>query len=227
MSGVIKLGNITLGTENNGKVDLTNVGSANLVSTNISSTNHTWTVKAIDEAIVGATNSTKDDADSGQLAIYNGTTKLWGITENGYTVNPKVPCFTAICNQGDADYTADPMIFNLVLLNNESIYNAITGRATAPGPGIYMFSCVGIKGTNTSSVGRVQFKVNGSDNNGSGASYPQARGESGLQYTQMVSVFYVNLSAGDYVSLDGNDAAGIWAASDGQNAPYFSGCLIG
>ena len=71
MSGVIKLGNITLGTENNGKVDLTNVGT-----TNISSTNHTWTVKAIDEAIVGATNNTKDDADSGQLAIYNGTTKL-------------------------------------------------------------------------------------------------------------------------------------------------------
>ena len=44
----------------------------------------------------------------------------------------------------------------------------------------------------------------------------------------MVSIFYVNLSAGDYVSIDNNDDdAGMWANSDGQNAPYFSGCLIG
>ena len=34
MSGVLKLGNITLGTENNGNIDLTNVGNANITSIN-------------------------------------------------------------------------------------------------------------------------------------------------------------------------------------------------
>ena len=193
----------------------------------MSGTNHTFDFKVVNQPISGATNSTNDDANSDQLAIYNSSTKLWGISEAGYVVNPKVPCFTAICNQSNADYTADPMIFNVILLNNENMYNTSTGRATAPIPGIYMFSLVGIKGTNTSGVGRGQFRVNGADNNGSGAYYPQARGEAGLQYTQMVSVFYVNLSAGDYVSIDNDDAAGMWASSDGQNAPYFSGCLIG
>ena len=192
--------------------------------------NHTFTVKAVNQPITDSQTGTTPDvanSTSDQLAIYNSSTKLWGISEAGYVVNPKVPCFTAICNAGSADYEADPMIFNVILLNNENMYNTSTGRATAPIPGIYMFSLVGIKGTNTSGVGRAQFRVNGADNNGSGAYYPQARGESGLQYTQMVSVFYVNLSAGDYVSIDNNDDAGMWADSDGQNAPYFSGCLIG
>ena len=192
--------------------------------------NHTFTVKALNQPITDSQTGTTPDvanSTSDQLAIYNSSTKLWGISEAGYVVNPKVPCFTAICNQGSNDYTADPMIFNVILINNENMYNTSTGRATAPIPGIYMFSLVGIKGTDTSGVGRGQFRVNGADNNGSGAYYPQARGESGLQYTQMVSVFYVNLSAGDYVSIDNNDDAGMWANSDGQNAPYFSGCLIG
>ncbi len=192
--------------------------------------NHTFSVKALNQPITDSQTGTTPDvanSTSDQLAIYNSSTKLWGISEAGYVVNPKLPCFTAICNQGSNDYAADPMIFNVILINNENMYNTSTGRATAPIPGIYMFSLVGIKGTNTSGVGRGQFRVNGADNNGSGAYYPQARGESGLQYTQMVSVFYVNLSAGDYVSIDNNDDAGMWANSGGQNAPYFSGCLIG
>ena len=192
--------------------------------------NHTFSVKALNQPITDSQTGTTPDvanSTSDQLAIYNSSTKLWGISEAGYVVNPKVPCFTAICNQSSNDYAADPMIFNVILINNENMYNTSTGRATAPIPGIYMFSLVGIKGTNTSGVGRGQFRVNGADNNGSGAYYPQARGEAGLQYTQMVSVFYVNLSAGDYVSIDNNDDAGMWANSDGQNAPYFSGCLIG
>ena len=196
----------------------------------VTSTSQTFTIKGIDAAITDSQDSTDpvtSDPDSGQLAIYNSSTKLWGISEHGYVVNPKVPCFSAICNQGDTTYTADPMIFNLVLLNNESMYNASTGRATAPIPGIYMFSLVGIKGNDASGVGRAQFRVNNATNNGS-VYYPQARGEAGYNYSQMVSVFYVNLAAGDYVTIDNNDDdAGMWASSDGQNAPYFSGCLIG
>ena len=118
MSGVIKLGNITLGTENSGKVDLTNVGEMNL-----SSTNHTWTVKAIDEAIVGATNNTKDDADSGQLAIYNGTTKLWGITEHGYVVKPNIPAFKFGISNDNNTGTTRRIGLNINLLSTRDSFN--------------------------------------------------------------------------------------------------------
>ena len=195
----------------------------------VTSTSQTFTIKGIDAAITDSQDSTDpvtSDSDSGQLAIYNSSTKLWGISEHGYVVNPKVPCFTATLNAGTANYSADPMIFNNVILNNESMYNVSTGRATAPIPGIYCFSFVGIKGTATNGVGRVQFKVNNANTNGS-IQYPQARGEEGTQYSQMVSIFYVNLAAGDYVTCDGNDEDGLWAASDGGNAPFFCGCLIG
>ena len=37
MSGVLKLGNVTLGTENNGKIDLTNVGAASATTMSTSS----------------------------------------------------------------------------------------------------------------------------------------------------------------------------------------------
>ena len=137
VSGVLKLGSTTLGTENNGKIDLTNVGKVNEM--NFSSTNHTWTVKAIDEAIVGATNNTKNDADSGQLAIYNGATKLWGITENGYVVNPKLPYFKA--RKSAAINTTGYVPFDKVIYNNENFYNSSNGYATAPVAGWYQFFC--------------------------------------------------------------------------------------
>ena len=137
MSGVIKLGNITLGTENNGKVDLTNVGT-----TNISSTNHTWTVKAIDEAIVGATNNTKNDGDSGQLAIYNSTTKLWGITEHGYVVKPNIPHFWVYSTGSNfAAPTSSYTVFDFTNAqhNSQGMYDLTTNRATAPVAGLYQF----------------------------------------------------------------------------------------
>jgi hypothetical protein len=86
VSGVLKLGSTTFGTENNGKIDLTNVGP-----TQFSSSNHTWELKAVDAPIVGANYSTNDDPLSGQLAIYNGVTKLWGITEGGIVTNSLKP----------------------------------------------------------------------------------------------------------------------------------------
>jgi len=97
VSGVLKLGSTTFGTENNGKIDLTNVGP-----TQFSSSHHTWELKAVDAPIVGANYSTNDDPLSGQLAIYNGATKLWGITEGGWVQNPKTIWFSA-WNGADQD----------------------------------------------------------------------------------------------------------------------------
>ena len=147
MSGVLKLGNVTLGTENSGKVDLTNVGATSADSVtatemNLSSTNHTWTVKAIDEAIVGATNNTKNDADSGQLAIYNGTTKLWGITEHGYVVKPNIPHFWVYSTGSNfAAPTSSYTVFDFTNAqhNSQGMYDLTTNRATAPVAGLYQF----------------------------------------------------------------------------------------
>ena len=79
----------------------------------IAGPNHTFTVKAVNQPISGTTNSTNDDANSDQLAIYNDSTKLWGISEAGYVVNPKLPYFkvrksSSITGTGD-------VVFNTVI----------------------------------------------------------------------------------------------------------------
>ena len=227
MSGVLKLGSTTLGTENNGKIDLTNVGESEF-----SSTNHTWTVKAIDEAIVGATYSTKNDSDSGQLAIYNGATKLWGITEHGFTQNPNVPAFHAFYNnntsKSNSALLGTPLIFNYTFLNNQNCYSTSTGYFTSPINGIYHFVFFGIKGSTTSDEGRVTYLINGSPNAGAGYVYPQARGEIDHSYTQMVAAMTVYLNAGDNVRLDSVEGGLYASGSEGNgNNPNWMGYLIG
>ena len=53
----------------------------------VTSTSQTFTIKGIDAAITDSQTGSDPnvaDSDSGQLAIYNGSTKLWGISEHGY-----------------------------------------------------------------------------------------------------------------------------------------------
>ena len=230
MSGVIKLGNITLGTENNGKVDLTNVGSANLVSTNISSTNHTWTVKAIDEAIVGATNSTKDDADSGQLAIYNGTTKLWGITEHGYVVKPNIPAFKFGISNDDNTGTTRRIGLNINLLstrdsfNNGNHFDTTNGRFNAPINGHYYFNFV-VQRNNTSGsyidAAIVKNEPNAIGQDSSSTFGRIYRGNYSGAYEQNNVQIITFLSAGDYIAFD------ITAGSTYNDDSYIEGYLIG
>ena len=53
--------------------------------------NHTFTVKAVNQPITGVTNSTNDNANSDQLAIYNGSTNHSAITEHRNMLNPPNP----------------------------------------------------------------------------------------------------------------------------------------
>ncbi len=227
MSGVLKLGSVTLGTENSGKVDLTNVGTTSAVSVtltemNLSSTNHTWNVKAIDEAIVGATNNTKDDSDSGQLAIYNGTTKLWGITEHGYNVKPKNPGFVAHV-VGDGNYRSlsagNKFPANGTNYNQGNCYNTTTYQFTVPVAGLYIFTFSAI--TDQSSQSRPMFFVNDLSSY-NGVQHGICGNIGGSATNSTSSLIY--LQAGDYVDVR-SQASNIYYYADAHST--FSGCLIG
>ena len=72
MSGVIKLGNITLGTENSGKVDLTNVGATSADS--VTATNLTGTVTNLPSSLTAldtsASNGATSNADNTALPLF-------------------------------------------------------------------------------------------------------------------------------------------------------------
>ena len=113
----------------------------------VTSTSQTFTVKGIDAAITDSqTGTTPDtsDSDSGQLAIYNGSTKLWGITEHGYVVNPTLPSFVAHAT-GSSSYTSTSGYFpaNSTNHNQGNHYDTSNYRFTAPIDGVYLFTFSG------------------------------------------------------------------------------------
>ena len=108
--------------------------------------NHTFTIKAVNQAITGTTNSTKDNATSDQLAIYNGSTKLWGINESGFTQNLNKPLFAANWNyvgiQLDNEFLNSDGSKNgwTAHSNPQGDFNATEGIYTAPIEGYYFFA---------------------------------------------------------------------------------------
>ena len=191
MSGVLKLGSTTFGTENNGKIDLTNVGP-----TQFSSSNHTWELKAVDAPIVGANYSTNDDALSGQLAIYNGATKLWGITESGYVLNPKVPYFHVEKDNASSYSSGGEIVFNVSVLDNTNGYSTSTGRFTVPVSGTYLLAFYGLKRSPNYINGG--FAKNGSQYRQN--QFYQYHVDSSEQNMVHISTL-IELSAGDFVSV--------------------------
>ena len=92
MSGVLKLGNVTLGTENSGKVDLTNVGATTADS--VTATNLTGTVTNLPSSLTAldtaASNGATSNLDNSALPLFgcrafvnfNGTTYVSVSGEN-------------------------------------------------------------------------------------------------------------------------------------------------
>jgi len=161
----IKINNIPVITENNGSVSLTtgtaDIGNVNVGNINVSSSNHTWTLKGIDAPIGDSQTGTAPNTtnnDSGQLAIYNGATKLWGITEHGYNIKPNIPAYNATLygyNQPNNGDSGDPGVYNYngstsygdiiikasnIRFNNGNHYDPTTGYFTCPIDGIYVAS---------------------------------------------------------------------------------------
>ena len=218
MSGILKLGSTTLGTENNGKIDLTNVGESEY-----SSTNHTWTLKAVDAPIVGTNYSTNDDANSGQLAIYNGATKVWGITESGWLQQPNIPAFSAYGRRtedggsGNGTYAGGAtVLFNeAVRYNIGNCYNLSTSVFTAPTNGIYFFSATCFN--NSSGTKRVAL-IDSSGKRFVGQGQADSSNDFNINGTTY-------LNAGDYVYVIISYSDTIIYHADGHNE--FNGYLIG
>ena len=199
MSGILKLGSTTFGTENNGKIDLTNVGESEY-----SSTNHTWTLKAVDAPIVGANYSTNNNDTSGQLAIYNGATKLWGINESGWIQNPNVPGFRVrnsdyqyVNATGTTKVTWDTDNGNNCY--NDGYFNTSSSRYTAPISGKYCFMA-NVRFDGASSYFRWLIGINGDTDYNSGLHIIDGTGVSTNYQSHNVSGT-CNLSAGDYVEF--------------------------
>ena len=112
-----------------------------VVSQTFPGPNHTFTVKSVNQPITGANNSTNDDANSDQLAIYNGATKLWGINESGWVQNPNRPCFFVSVSSSYTPPDEYPHLirFDSALYNVGNMYDTTNYRFTAPIDGLYLF----------------------------------------------------------------------------------------
>jgi len=168
--------------------------------------NHTFTVKALNQPITGATYSTNDDANSDQLAIYKGSTKLWGINESGLVQNPNVPSFRV---RGSSTVTVNATGNNKIQWNtdsgnncyNDGNFDTTNSRYTAPISGKYWFATnLRVDGAST----YFRWMIVKNDN----LSNPYSHGLHGI-IGQYVSTNYhslgisgsFDLSAGDFVSV--------------------------
>ncbi len=177
--------------------------------------NHNFEIRAENSPIIGTTNSSEDNATSDQLAIYNGATKLWGITESGWVQNPNRPAFyvrnttSASAFAASSVMTWDEIHFNI----GNHFSNGTT--FTAPVDGLYFFSSQILSNGNSRVFHRLR-------KNGSGILGTYTESYSGTSYqTVTISIVY-QLNAGDYV-----DSYCHSNAAYGGAYANFNGCLIG
>ena len=212
-------------TGGSGITALGTVASAGAITTsnpiNFTGPNHTFTVKAVNQAISGATYSTNDDANSDQLAIYNGSTKLWGISEAGYVVNPTLPCFVAHVTGGGYTSTSGVFPANATNHNQGNHFSTSTYAFTAPIDGVYHFTFSSLS-NNTGSTSRPMFYVNGSSTY-NGIQHGIGNVDGNGSNSNATSCL-IKLTAGDYVQVKSQNGSLYYYAGAHSS---FSGCLIG
>lgn len=163
--------------------------------------NHNFEFRAENSPIIGTTNSSENNANSDQLAIYSGATKLWGITEQGWVYNPTQIIWTGFLDaisgskHGGAA-TATLLSTITTLLNIGNCWNNTNHNFTCPISGIYQIHAHYIKFTGTGAE-HLDIYVNGS---GFAADRNRIRGTAD-SYDQASGTYYFNLSAGDYIDF--------------------------
>ena len=176
----------------------------------VTSTSQTFTVKGIDAAITDSQTGTDPnvaDSDSGQLAIYNGSTKLWAISEHGYMLNPTKPYFNVYKDNVTSYTTGGPadIVWNQVKSNVTSSYNTSNGRFTAPISGRYFFAFnilhrgVGFVKGGYAINGTHFYAGSGSMATGSSEFYVDGNVSGSHQHVTIPMI--LDLSAGDYVTV--------------------------
>lgn len=188
----------------------------------VTSTSQTFTVKGIDAAITDSQTGTSpdtSDSDSGQLAIYNGSTKLWGITEHGYNVKPGNPSFHAYDNSNDVSVSAGSLFpYDSTLHNVGNHFNTSTYLFTAPISGSYQFNYYTIW-YGAASSDWISLRVNGARIESGDVHF--SNGGNNWDFVGNSINYYLN--AGDYVGLYAGTAhtyhGGTWGG--------FSGFLVG
>lgn len=162
---------------------------------------NTFEITAISSPIIGTTNSTKDNLNSEQLAIYNGSTKLWGITDTGWVVNPTRPCFFVTPS---ADYTpgtsTEVLRADYALYNVGNMYDTSTYRFTAPMEGLYLFGGVYRKDANLSYI-HWELHLNGSNVSSSTHGLIGLNTTGYSAFTAGSMSYQIILSAGDYIDF--------------------------
>ena len=188
----------------------------------VTSTSQTFTVKGIDAAITDSQDTTDPvtaDPDSGQLAIYNGSTKLWGITEHGYVVNPTRPAFHVYTSGTNysAPTSATNYNANNVKYNIGNFYDSTNKRATAPIAGLYHFQFF-VSAVYSASGQRItlRFNVNGSTSYFPIFSYIGNNSDHTYGATMQLK-----LEAGDYVEA----AWHVTSSGNTSNGEAYSGFL--
>jgi hypothetical protein len=128
------------GTISGSDITTSNVTISGSNKIDFTSTHHTFTLKPIDETV-------GSDTQSGQFAVYNGATKLWGINESGWVQNPKgiAMCLhaTAATNDYYTPTVNTALAYDLVyhaLGDSASHWDSSTYTFTAPIDGMY---CMG------------------------------------------------------------------------------------
>ena len=188
--------------------------------------NHTFTVKAVNQPITDSQTGTAPDVSnstSDQLAIYNGSTKLFGVTETGIVVKPGHPSFHAYGNY-DSDDMSDGEIFPFGSTEHNigNHYSTSTYLFTAPISGSYQFNYYTIW-YYAASNDWISLRVNGSSNAHRINSGDIHFSNGGNVWNFVGASLNKYLNAGDFIGL----YAGTAHRYHGKNWSGFSGFLVG
>ena len=205
----------------------------NVITQTFPGPNHTFSVKAVNQPITDSQTGTTPNvanSTSDQLAIYNGSTKLWGINESGWVQNPNIPAFKFGIVDDTNTATTRRMGLNVTLLttrdsfNNGNHFNTSDGRFTAPINGYYYFNFVIMRNASNGTYVDAQIVKNEPSAVGQGSTSTFGRIYKG-SYTSSYEQNNVNiitfLNAGDYVAFD------ITNGSIYNDDSYIEGYLIG
>ena len=173
------------------------------------SSNYDWNIRSIDETVGSET-------DSGQLAIFNGSDKIWGLTQHGYVLKKNNPAFNVYGTSGDRNQFIQ---FTTARFDNTNSFDLSTGKFTVPIQGLYHFSFEINFALTPSTFNRPLFNINGTTSAEFGDSFVQENSNARSSGLAMTFKLEVGDTVGIYI-LGGNRV-------NSTDRGAFSGFFIG